>query len=80
MDLTLECPRCGYDLSGAAERARQAKDPARAALEKQVRPITNFIQTYFKTTDADRATMGGSPALRAGSPTTAPLALVEWFA
>ena len=42
----------------AAEGARQAKDAARAGLEKQVRPITNFIQTYFKTTDADRAGMG----------------------
>ena len=65
----------------AAEGARQGKDAARAGLEKQVRPITNFIQTYFKTTDADRATMGitvrGSPALRAGSPKTAPLATVD---
>lgn len=41
-----------------AEGARQAKDAARAALEKEVRPITNFVQGFPKTTDADRATIG----------------------
>ncbi|MBX9738344.1 MAG: hypothetical protein K2X32_15595, partial [Phycisphaerales bacterium] len=39
----------------AAEGARQAKDAARAALEKEVRPVTNFVQGYPKTTNADRA-------------------------
>ena len=29
-----------------------------AALERKDRPITNFIQTYFKTTNADRAQYG----------------------
>ena len=65
----------------SAEGARQAKDAARAGLENQVRPITNFIQTYFKTTDADRATMGitvrdTSPS-PAPAPSSRPLALVE---
>ena len=29
-----------------AEGARQAKDAARAALEKEVRPVTNFVQAW----------------------------------
>jgi hypothetical protein len=65
----------------AAEAARQAKDAARAELEKQVRPITNFVQTYFGTTNADRAAMGitvrppkGTPAQ---TPTTRPLTIVD---
>jgi hypothetical protein len=64
-----------------AEGARQAKDAARAALEREVRPVTNFVQGYPKTTNADRAEMGitvrppkGTPAQ---TPTTRPLALVE---
>ena len=64
-----------------AEGARQAKDAARAALEKEVRPVTNFVQGYPKTTNADRAEMGitvrpprGTPAQ---TPVTRPLALVE---
>jgi hypothetical protein len=64
-----------------AEAARQAKDAARAALEKQVRPVTNFVQGYPKTTNADRAEMGitvrparGAPA---PTPTSRPLTLVE---
>lgn len=65
----------------AAEGARQAKDRARGGLEKQVRPITNFIQTYFKTTDADRATMGitvrDTSSTPAPAPTSRPLALVD---
>ncbi|MBS0196499.1 MAG: hypothetical protein JSR77_07055 [Planctomycetes bacterium] len=65
----------------AAESARAAKDAARAALEQQVRPVTNFVQGYPKTTNADRATIGIS--LRETSPTPAPapssrpLAIVE---
>lgn len=64
-----------------AEGARQAKDAARAALERQVRPITNFIQGYPKTSNADRATMGitvrdTSPS-PVPAPTSRPLALVE---
>ena len=64
-----------------AEGARQAKDSARAALEKEVRPITNFIQTYFNTSNADRAEIGitvrdTSPS-PVPAPTSRPLALVE---
>jgi len=65
----------------AAESARQAKDAARAALEAQVRPITNIIQSWPKTTDADRATMGitvrdtrRTPAAR---PTSRPIVSVN---
>jgi len=64
-----------------AEGARQAKDTARRGLEAQVRPITNFIQGYPKTSNADRATMGitvrdlsGTPAQ---TPRTRPLVLVD---
>ena len=65
----------------AAEGARQAKDAARAALEKQVRPVTNFVQGWPKTTNADRAEMGitvrdASPT-PAPAPSSRPLALVE---
>ena len=64
-----------------AEGARQAKDAARAALEKEVRPVTNFVQGYPKTTNADRAEMGitvrdTSPS-PAPAPSSRPLALVE---
>ena len=64
-----------------AEGARQAKDSARRELERQVRPISNFVQTYFNTSNADRAEMGitvrdTSPS-PAPAPTTRPLALVQ---
>jgi len=64
-----------------AEGARQAKNAARAALEKEVRPVTNFVQGYPKTTNADRAEMGitvrdTSPS-PAPAPSSRPLALVE---
>ncbi|MFN7022857.1 MAG: hypothetical protein ACK4WH_16300, partial [Phycisphaerales bacterium] len=42
----------------AAASARRSKDDARRTLEARARPITNFVQTFFTTTDADRATMG----------------------
>ncbi|MDP1661674.1 MAG: hypothetical protein Q8L55_07135, partial [Phycisphaerales bacterium] len=42
----------------AAEGARRAKDAARAEVERQLRPITNFLQSYPTMTDADRATFG----------------------
>jgi len=65
----------------AAEGARQAKDTARAALEKEVRLITNFVQRYPKTSNADRAEMGitvrDTSRSPAPAPTTRPLALVE---
>lgn len=64
-----------------AEGARQTKDAARAALERQVRPVTNFVQAYPKTTNADRAEMGITVRSLVGQasrlPTTAPVALVE---
>ncbi len=65
----------------AAEGARQAKDAARAALETQVRPVTNFVQAWGGTTDADRATIGisvrGGTALPSRVPTTRPRADVH---
>jgi len=65
----------------AAEGARQAKDSARAALEKEVRPITNFVQRYPKTVNADRAEMGITVRYTSPSPAPAPItrppALVE---
>lgn len=65
----------------AAQGARQAKDAARAALEKEVRHVTNFVQGYPKTSDADRATIGitlrNTARTRVGGPSSRPLALVE---
>lgn len=64
-----------------AEGARAAKDAARAALEGEIRPIANFIQTYPKTTDADRATIGITVRQPTGgqprTPTSRPLVLVD---
>ena len=64
-----------------AEGARAAKDVARAALEKEVRPITNFVQGYTKTTDADRATIGitvrDTSKTPSPTPTSAPVVQVE---
>ena len=64
-----------------AEGARAAKDEARAALEKEIRPVTNFVQGYTKTTDADRATIGISirdtSKTPAPTPTSTPLVRVE---
>ncbi len=54
---------------------------ARAALEKEVRPVTNFVQGYPKTTNADRAEMGitvrDTSPTPAPAPSSRPLALVE---
>jgi hypothetical protein len=65
----------------AAEGARQAKDAARKALEREIRPITNFIQGYTKTTDADRATIGITVRQPTGgaspAPTSRPLVRVD---
>ena len=64
-----------------AEGARAAKDEARAALEKEIRPVTNFVQGYTKTTDADRATIGitvrDTSKTPAPTPTSAPVVRVE---
>jgi hypothetical protein len=65
----------------AAEGVRQAKDAARAALEKEVRPVTNFVQGYPKTTNADRATIGitvrDTSKTPAPTPATRPLVSVD---
>lgn len=65
----------------AAEGARQAKDAARKALEREIRPITNFIQGYPKTTDHDRATIGITVRQPTGgtspAPTSRPLVRVD---
>jgi len=65
----------------AAQGAKQAKDAFRSALEKEVRPVTAFVQSFPATTNAARAAMGISvrdasrtPGL---TPTSRPLALVE---
>ena len=55
-----------------AEGARQSKDAARRELERQVRPIANFIQTYPATTDADRATIGITVRQPTGGTSPAP--------
>lgn len=63
-----------------AQAARQAKDAARAALQAAARPITNFIQSYPATTNADRATIGitvrDAGAAPAPPPTTRPQAVI----
>jgi len=56
----------------AAEGARQNKDAARRELERHVRPIANFIQTYPATTDADRATIGITVKQPTGGTSPAP--------
>ena len=65
----------------AAEGAQQNKDAARRELERQVRPIANFIQTYPTTPDADRATIGITvrqpTARRAVPPSSRPLVRVD---
>lgn len=64
-----------------AEAARQAKDQARAELEREIRPVTNFVQGYPKTTDADRAEIGitvrDTSKTPTPTPTTRPLVSVE---
>ncbi|MBY0310533.1 MAG: hypothetical protein K2W85_00535 [Phycisphaerales bacterium] len=65
----------------AYNAALEAKRDARAAFEAAIRPVSAFIQTYFKTTDADRATIGitvkdtgGTPVPR---PATSPLVSIK---
>jgi len=64
-----------------AEGARAAKQNARLVLEAEIRPVTNFVQGYTKTTDADRATIGISirdtSKTPAPTPTTRPLVQVD---
>lgn len=65
----------------AAQGASQAKDDARAELERQIRPVANFVQTYSKTTDADRAEIGitvrDTSRTPSPTPTTRPLVTVN---
>lgn len=65
----------------AAESAKQRKDAARRAAEAAARPITAFIQSFPKTTDAERATIGitvRDPRPRSvPAPTSRPLLSVE---
>jgi hypothetical protein len=60
---------------------RPTERAARAVLEKEVRPVTNFVQGYPKTTNADRAEMGitvrDTSPTPAPAPSSRPLALVE---
>ena len=56
----------------AARGAKENKVEARRALEDAVRPVTNFVQSYPATTDADRATIGISIRPPSGPPSTAP--------
>jgi hypothetical protein len=60
----------------AYNAALEAKRAARAQFESAIRPVSAFIQTYFKTTDADRATIGitvkDDTARRAVPPGTSP--------
>lgn len=64
-----------------AEGARAAKDGARAALEREIRPVTNFVQAWGGTTDADRATIGvtvrDTSKTPSPTPTSAPVVQVE---
>lgn len=64
-----------------AEGARAAKQNARVALEAEIRPVTNFVQGYTKTTDADRATIGitvrDTSKTPAPTPTSAPVVQVD---
>jgi predicted NBD/HSP70 family sugar kinase len=64
-----------------AEAAAAQKRQARGVLEPEARRIAAFIQTYPKTTDADRATIGIRVRVEGGppspTPTTRPLARVE---
>lgn len=55
-----------------AEGARQNKDAARRELERRVRPIANFIQTYPATTDADRVSIGITVRQPTGGTSRAP--------
>jgi hypothetical protein len=67
--------------AAAAEAARQGKDTSRVSLEAEIRPVAQFVQTYFKTTDADRANMGITVRSSRGGtgvpPVTRPLVRVD---
>lgn len=56
----------------AYNAALEAKRAARAEFESAIRPVSAFIQTYFKTTDADRATIGITVKDTGGTPVPPP--------
>jgi hypothetical protein len=60
----------------AYQAALESKRAARAEFESAIRPVSAFIQTFFKTTNADRATIGitvrDDSATRTPPPATAP--------
>jgi hypothetical protein len=56
----------------AYNAALEAKRAARAEFESAIRPVSAFIQTYFKTTDADRATIGITVRDTGGTPVPPP--------
>jgi hypothetical protein len=66
--------------AAAKRQARQGIPGSLPALEPEARRIAAFIQTYPKTTDADRATIGIRVRVEGGppapTPTTRPLARV----
>jgi hypothetical protein len=57
-----------------AQAARETKDAAKRELERQIRPVSAFVQTYPRTTDAERAAIGISVRDAGGSPTPPPTA------
>lgn len=67
--------------AAAAQAATAAKDGARARVERVVRPITAFVQSYPATTNADRAAMGISvrsdTARRAVVPSSRPVVIAD---
>lgn len=58
----------------AAQAARQTKDQSKRELERQIRPISAFVQTYPKTTDAERAAIGITIKDTGGTPVPPPTA------
>lgn len=65
----------------AARAAAQTKEEAKHELERQIRPISAFVQAYPTTTNADRAAIGitvrETGGRRTPAPTTRPLLLVD---
>jgi hypothetical protein len=65
----------------AARAARETKDAAKRELERQIRPVSAFVQSWSGTTDADRAAIGISVRATGGTPvpppTSRPVVLVE---
>lgn len=56
----------------AFNSALEGKRDAREVFESAIRPISAFIQTYFKTTNTDRATIGITVRDTSNTPRVAP--------